>query len=89
MFTDRFYYPGYMVNEETDGRFTIAYEDGDTHRVRDIYIIHCDLLPVGQSVFAERNGEEGSVPGFIVQVFDEPQEEWGYSIEFPDGTKER
>ena len=90
MWSDKHYYPGRIVNFNvgTDN-YLVAFEDGDKRRVKKCDIIVCDLLGVGQWVFAERPMEAGSSETALIMGHYVRGGRSGYIIEFNGGTQER
>ena len=87
LWTDKHYYPGTVVKQDTSGRYEVRFEDGDVRHVIESEIIVCELLTIGQSVFAE-NEEGDYLPAMVMDHYKRVHE-IGYVVEFDEGNREQ
>ena len=87
LWTDKHYYPGTVVKQDTSGRYEVRFEDGDVRHVIESEIIICELLSIGQTVFAEN--EAGVYMSALVMDHYRRGPEVGYVVEFDEGGREK
>ena len=85
---DHNYYPGHVICPgKRAGRYTVAFEDGDVLQVMTSHLIHCDLVRVGEDVFAETS--EGWSEQAVIQGHYRDNEGQGYRVKFHTGVEAR
>jgi len=85
---DHNYYPGHVICPgKRAGRYTVAFEDGDVLQVMTSHLILCDLVRVGEDVFAETS--EGWSEQAVIQGHYHDNGGQGYLVKFHTGVEAR
>ena len=81
MWRDKHYYPGHVV-QHTKSKYSVQFEDGGTHQVKESDLIMCDLLPAGQEVMASEDNCDFDV-GVVTQMASQGNKR-GLLVKFKD-----
>ncbi|KAG8178348.1 hypothetical protein JTE90_027218 [Oedothorax gibbosus] len=84
---DGYYYPGEVVSQEMEGKWSIRFEDNDLKVIPQDHLIKVAILEKGTSVFA-KSQDDYYDPGIICGHFREGSNV-GYEVELDDGVTKR
>ena len=84
---DSYFYPGTVTTKQfKNGRYLITFDDGDKRRIPRENIIIKDLLPAGQSVMAQGDGEDDFYEQGVIVGHYRDSDERGYEIQIQSGA---
>ncbi|KAL9983788.1 hypothetical protein ACROYT_G006018 [Oculina patagonica] len=87
---DSYFYPGVITTKQyKNGRYLVTFDDGDKRRIPRENLIIKDLLPAGQSVMAQGDGEDDFFEEGVIVGHYRDGNARGYEIQTQTGAMRR